>query len=350
MEKAVLPSPFLSTTFVLAAMALPEQSSQLKTGSRPVQLIIKTYKPGEVVFEEGSRGRELFIVQDGKVGVYKVTPEGDVELARIEKGAVIGEMSLLDNMPRSATVKAIDATKLMVVNELTFQTALKAVPVWLTSIIKIVVSRLRDANKRVDQAVLRDKDRGIISLILLMLPSMKHEFSSAIALDYDAVLLEGYYVCRLKKKEISHVLEGLVNRKIISIAEDANHRKHVCVPDLEVLGLFAEYLELKSQKKKFKEVDIPDEAVALLSNIVYVAQKSGAETDEGTALAKSLLIKDLDPKNADHLEKNLLDMKRRNLVNIMQSQADATIVFKKETLSRIKKIKEWLPRFEMENA
>jgi len=329
-------------------MPLPEPSSQLKTGQRPVQVIVKTYKPGEMVFEEGSRGRELFIVQEGKVGVYKVTPDGEVELARIDKGAVIGEMSLLDNMPRSATVKAVDATKLMVINELTFQTALKAVPVWLTSIIKIVVSRLRDANRRVDQAVLRDKDRGLMSLMLLMLPSMKHEFSSSIALDYDLILVEGYYVCRLKKKEITAILENLAGRKIVTIAEDTAHKKHVCIPDLEVLGLFAEYLGLKSQKKKFKEIDIPEESVALLSNIVYVAQKSGMETDEGTALAKSLLINDLDPKNADHLEKNLLDMKRRNLISIMPSQADETIVFKKETLSRIKKIKEWRPRFEME--
>jgi len=330
-------------------MALPEQSPSLKTGQRPVQVVIKTYKPGDVVFDEGSRGRELFIVQDGKVGVYKVTPDGEVELACIEKGAVIGEMSLLDNMPRSATVKAIDTTKLMVINELTFHTALQAVPVWLTSIIKIVVSRLRDANKRVDQAVLRDKDRGLVSLMLLMLPTMKHEFSSSVALDYETVLVEGYYVCRLKKKEITTVLENCAKRKVVAINEDQNHKKHICVPDLEVLGLFAEFLQLRGQKKKFKELDIQESSVALLSNIVYVAQKSGVETDEGTTLPKSLLIKDLDPKNADHLEKNLLDMKRNNLLSIMPAQSGETIIFKKETLSRIKKIKEWVPRFEMEN-
>jgi CRP/FNR family cyclic AMP-dependent transcriptional regulator len=331
-------------------MLQPEQSSQLKTGQRPTQLIIKTYKPGEVVFEEGTKGRELFIVQEGRVGVYKTTPDGEVELARIEKGAVIGEMSLLDNMPRSATIKAVDTTKLMVVNELTFQTALKAVPVWLASIVKIVVSRLRDANRRVDQAVLRDKDRGLVSLLLLLLPSQKHEFSSSIALDYDLVLTEAYFVCRLKKKEIIKLLSGLEQRAIVSIPEDTNHKKHICVSDLEVLGLFEEYLNLKGQKKTFKEANIPEESVALLSNIVYIAQKSGTETDEGTALAKSLLLKDLEAKNSDHLEKNLLDLKRRNLVNIMPSQNDAVILFKKETLSRIKKIKEWLPRFETETA
>ncbi len=331
-------------------MLRPEQSPQLKTGQRPTQLVVKTYKPGEVVFEEGSKGRELFIVQEGKVGVYKTGTDENVELARIEKGAVIGEMSLLDNLPRSATVKAIETTKLMVINELTFQTALKSVPVWVTSIIKIVVSRLRDANRRVDQAVLRDKDRGFVSLLLLLLPTYKHELSSCIALDHNLVLTEAYHVCRLKKNEMLKLLASLEQRKIVSVVEDDRHRKHVCITDFEVLMLYEEFLNLKGQKKSFRESNIPDESVALLDNIVYIAQKSGIETDDGTTLQKSVLVKDLEAKGSDNLEKNLLDLKRRNLISIMPSGNDAAILFKKETLVRIKKIKEWLPRFELETA
>ena len=331
-------------------MMQPQNPSPLKTGLRPVQTMVKTYKPGEVVFEEGESGRELFIVQEGCVGVYKNSPDGAVELARIEKGAVIGEMSLLDNMPRSATVKAVEITKLLVVNELIFQTALKSVPVWLTSIIKIVVSRLRDANKRVDMAVLRDKERGIVSLLLLLLPSMKHEFSSMIAIEYDAVIVEAFYVCRLKKNESTKILQGLESRGLVSISEDLEHKKHVCFTDVDALVLFQEYLQLKSAKKKFSEIDIPEEAVGLLSNIVYVAQKSGAETEEGMTLLSSHLINDLDARDSEHLEKNLLDLKRRNLVQIIQQENDSVIVFKLETSSRIKKIKEWQPRFEMEAA
>lgn len=328
----------------------PQNPSPLKTGLRPVQTMVKTYKPGEVVFEEGESGRELFIVQEGAVGVYKNSPDGAVELARIEKGAVIGEMSLLDNMPRSATVKAVEITKLLVINELIFQTALKSVPVWLTSIIRIVVSRLRDANKRVDVAVLRDKERGIVSLLLLLLPSMKHEFSSMVALDYDTILVEAFYVCRLKKNDSIKILQGLESRSLVSISEDSEHKKHVCVTDVDALMLFQEYLQLKSQKKKFREVDIPEESVGLLSNIVYVAQKSGTDTDEGMTLLRSHLVNDLNTRDTEHLEKNLLDLKRRNLVQIIPQDNDAVIVFKPETSSRIKKIREWQPRFEMETA
>jgi CRP-like cAMP-binding protein len=322
---------------------------ELKTGLRPTLVNCKSYKPGDTVFEEGAAGRELFIVQDGKVGVYKNTPDGVVELAVVEKGGIIGEMSLLDNMPRSATVKCVEAAKLMVISELTFQTALKTVPVWLTSIIKIVVSRLRDANKRVDQATLRDKDRGIASLLLLLLPANNYNFSSRLALDYDLAIVEAHFICRLKKKETAAILVKMEKRKIISILDGDGSKKHLCINDQEVLQLWNEYLNLKSQKKEFKEIGIPEEAIALLTNIVYVAQKEGKETSEGTTLLKSALLKDLENKNGDHFEKSLLDMKRLNLISIMPSEdGDATLIFEKEVLRRIKKIKEWAPRFEQD--
>ena len=50
----------------------------------------------------------------------------------------------------------------------------------------------------------------------------------------------------------------------------------------------------------------------------------------------------------DKVEKTLLDLRRRGLLDIMPQDGDEVLVFRPETLSRIKKIKEWLPRFEMD--
>ena len=84
---------------------------------------------------------------------------------------------------------------------------------------------------------------------------------------------------------------------------------------------------------------------------MYISQKEGIETEDGTTLLRSSLMKDLENKNSGHLEKSLLDLKRRNLINIMPSEnGDAAIIFQKEILGRIKKIKEWAPRFEQEIA
>ena len=322
--------------------------SQLKTGKRPQQLNTRALKEGDTLVEEGSHGREMFIIKDGKVGVYKDTAEGSVELAVIERNGIIGEMSLLDNQPRSATIRAVEKTTVIIIDEKVFHATLQKSPVWLNSIIKIVVSRLRDANRRVDQTVLRDHERGLISLMLALLPENKYEFSSQIALNYDMVIVETYYVCRLKKKEIEKLLAGIGKREIIEIAEDTEQKKHICFKDLEVIKLFYEYLTLKSQQKTFREMSIPQDAVGVLSNIAYIAQKSGTETPEGTKLSKSAFMEDMADKDRNKLEKTLLDLRRRNLINIMPEGADSIIIFKPETLSRIKKIKEWLPRFEMD--
>ena len=326
-----------------------QKSSDLKTGKRPVQQQIKTLSAGEILFEEGSTGRELFIVQEGKVRVYKDSPDGKIELATIEKGGIIGEMSLLDNLPRSATVKACEPAKIIVVNQGMFQSVMQAVPMWLQSIVKIVVSRLRDANKRVDQAVLRDKERGIISLLHLLLPVHKKEIDSCLALDCELLDTEAYFVCRLRKKEVRHIIENTVKRGIFQLGENKEKsKKYIIIKDLEVFQLYEEYLCLKSQKKSFRESAIPEEAVATLSNIAYVAQKSGRETDEGTVLMKSALMEDLSDKDSGRLEKNLMELRRKNCINMLPQGADISILFKKETLSRIKKIKEWLPKFQMD--
>lgn len=320
--------------------------SSLKTGKRPVQLNIRTLKKGDVLFEEGSQGKELFIIKEGRVGVYKDTPDGRVELAQVETGGLIGEMSLLDNLPRSATVLALEDSKALIVNPAVFHATMQKAPVWLSSIVKIVVSRLRDANKRVDLAILRDRERGIVALMLLLLPRYQQEFASIPALDYDLVLVEAYFVCRLKKKEIRNVISRLEKRGIVHVEQDPAGKRHICIKDLEVLKLFDEFLLLRARKRTFKEIKVSEEAVALLNNIAYVAQKSGEETEDGTSLPKSLLLRDLGDRKPEAVDRCLLDLKRRNLINMMPQESDVSITFRRETLGRIKKIKEWLPRFE----
>ena len=322
------------------------QRTELKTGNRPVRKEIRTFKPGEIVFEEGSQGRELWIIQEGLVGVYKEGGDGAVELARIPKGGVIGEMSLLDNLPRSATVKAIETTRALMINQQVFSAVTQQLPAWLNSIIKIVVSRLRDANKRVDQSILRDRERGVVSLVLLLLGQYRYDFSSTAALDYNLVCVEAYYVCRLKKKDSVRLMDALAARSVLEIASDSDGKKHVVIPDVEVVRLYEEFLSLRAQKKSFPEKDVPEESITMLGNIAWVAQKSGREGEGGTMLLKSALQRDLSESDPKKIERALLDLSKRSLIELIPCEGDSQIVFDKKALSRAKKIREWLPRFE----
>lgn len=323
--------------------------NQLKNGDRPVQQQIRVFKAGEVLFEQGSNSRELFVLQKGKAGVYKETAEGEIELEVIEKGGIIGELSLLGGFPQTEKVKALDDVKVKVITQQDFQSIFKAAPLWLQSIIKILISRLHSAAKRVDQSPLRDKTRGLVSLILLLLPSHKKEVNNTIAIDYNLVIKEGFFVSKLKQKETQKILEQLFKKGILQIVSDSMSQPGlILIKDPEVLHLYNEYLLLKSQKKPFMECSLTDESVAFLNDIGSVAQKSGQQTDEGIVLKKSVLLDGFSEEKNFLLEDNLKDLYRKKLIKIIPSDNDSVIVFKKEVLVRINKIKEWIPAFELE--
>ena len=64
-------------------------------------------KPGEIIFREGDRGDYVCFVADGVLDVIKASETGrHVVLSSLHKGRSIGEMSILDNFPRSASVRA----------------------------------------------------------------------------------------------------------------------------------------------------------------------------------------------------------------------------------------------------
>lgn len=71
--------------------------------------------PGELVCREGDAGRELYVVLEGELDVQKRAPRGgEVRVALLGPRDWFGEMSLLDVQPRSATVRALAASRLLV--------------------------------------------------------------------------------------------------------------------------------------------------------------------------------------------------------------------------------------------
>lgn len=63
--------------------------------------------PGEIVFEEGDRGDYVCFVVEGSLDVLKKSEVGeDIVISTLSKGRSIGEMAVIDDLPRSATVKA----------------------------------------------------------------------------------------------------------------------------------------------------------------------------------------------------------------------------------------------------
>ncbi|MCC7077109.1 MAG: cyclic nucleotide-binding domain-containing protein [Acidimicrobiia bacterium] len=97
-----------------------------------------TVSPGRVLAEQGKPGHEFFMIVDGKATVR--LPDGDIQLG---KGDFFGEMALLDNEPRVATVVAETAMELLVLGSREFSSALAEVPTIARSIMAVLAQRLR---------------------------------------------------------------------------------------------------------------------------------------------------------------------------------------------------------------
>jgi hypothetical protein len=108
---------------------------------------IETFGPGEIVIQEGTKGTSAFIVLSGAVEVLKRSGEKDIVVATLGKGQVFGEMGLIEDRPRSATVKAMTELRVQVISREGFNTLLQEKPSVLIPIIKSLFERLRMASE-----------------------------------------------------------------------------------------------------------------------------------------------------------------------------------------------------------
>jgi CRP/FNR family transcriptional regulator, cyclic AMP receptor protein len=90
-------------------------------GRLATRLFEKTYEAGEVVFREGETGRGLFIVVAGSVEVVRTDSNGERRLAICDHGAAFGELALIDDLPRSATARALGRARLLILYRAHFE-------------------------------------------------------------------------------------------------------------------------------------------------------------------------------------------------------------------------------------
>ena len=108
---------------------------------------IESFEPGEIVIQEGTKGTSAFILLSGAVEVLKRSGDKDIVVATLGEGQVFGEMGLIEDRPRSATVKAMTELRLQVISSEGFNELLQKKPSVLIPIIKSLFERLRQASE-----------------------------------------------------------------------------------------------------------------------------------------------------------------------------------------------------------
>lgn len=115
----------------------------------------QSVKKDSVLFAEGMPGELLYVIISGCVEIIKDTKNyGKIILATIGANDIVGEMSLIDSEPRSATGRTSEDSVLLVINKQSFNEILKSDPriaaKVLMGLLKIISRRLRTTDKKIE--------------------------------------------------------------------------------------------------------------------------------------------------------------------------------------------------------
>lgn len=110
---------------------------------------MKKIAAGEYLITEGGNNNEMYWILSGEFVITKMNNEDkNVIVGEAKTGELIGEMSFLDNLPRSASVKAKIDSEVLVIPHKKFMATLDNQPRWFRSLMQTLSTRLRDADAR----------------------------------------------------------------------------------------------------------------------------------------------------------------------------------------------------------
>ena len=109
---------------------------------------VRELEDGEVLFSEGDESREMYVVKAGQIIVTKKSKDSEVVLATLRKGDFVGDMALLESLPRSATARAKGHAKLLALQPGGFLLKIRRDPTFAFEMLQKLSARLRLTNQK----------------------------------------------------------------------------------------------------------------------------------------------------------------------------------------------------------
>lgn len=111
----------------------------------------KTYKTGEIIMVQGEPGQNAYIIEEGRVEIIVGKPDGNFHSVGTRgPGTIIGEMAIVDNEPRTATIRALEDCKLLEITREDFARRLKSADPVIQTVAQVILTRYRDTIARAE--------------------------------------------------------------------------------------------------------------------------------------------------------------------------------------------------------
>jgi len=205
-----------------------------------------TYKKGETIFKEGDVGDEMYIIKSGRVEIVKNINDEELVLATLDANSFFGEMALFGDKKRSATVRAVDDTQMITINKYILDAQLSRVPDWFVAIMKTLVIRLKDTNKRLKSRYYISLEYSLLKMILWVASAHGEKTDEGITAPLGKTVRDVQAILGVSKDEVLVKLKDFVFVKLLKFSAEKNE---IVIPDVERLNTFLLFMQGKKDKK-----------------------------------------------------------------------------------------------------
>jgi len=115
-----------------------------------------TYEPNQTLFSQGDVGDAAYIIVDGAAKVMVDTPDGELEVAELGRNDFVGEIAILCDVPRTATVRASDKTVTLRITKDLFFRLVAEFPEMSVEIMRELASRLEQTTQQLREALAKN--------------------------------------------------------------------------------------------------------------------------------------------------------------------------------------------------
>jgi CRP-like cAMP-binding protein len=231
-----------------------ERMAKIKPYSKAVYLetqneeFNRTYPKDTMIFSEAQPGQELYIIQKGSVKITKIVNDNEVLLALLKPGDIFGEMSLLENKPRSASAIAHEDAQLLAVNRANFERMVSSQPQIITRLTQLLAERIWFIYKQLANTQLSDPLGRLYDALLIQLEKNRVMVRSGEAYTFEFGPKELVNMIGLPSNEGNTYMRKLFENKKIKLIDNKIH-----TTDLEEVEKQAKYYRKMEKIEKARK-------------------------------------------------------------------------------------------------
>jgi CRP-like cAMP-binding protein len=208
----------------------------------------RQFPAGTVLFREGDPGSEMYVIHAGRVQLSRQFRDRNTVLAVLPPGEFFGEMSIINNRPRSATAVVVEDATLLVIDPRTFEAMIRAKSEIAVRMIRTLSARLEQANQQIELLLLKDANHRVVQCLRRLAEQQGHQIqgSSAVYIPISLTALAGRVA--LDEPQVEEVLGRLEHARLVMPAPHAGiDGEGYVVPEVGRLVDFLEFLDMKDR-------------------------------------------------------------------------------------------------------